>query len=66
MMFSILQYTIGGMWAASVSTLSITNLGVAFGMGKALLDVVLAQRVDHEGKAPDVAETCRWGAAGAA
>jgi hypothetical protein len=36
MMFSILQYTIGGMWAASVSTLSITNLGVDFGIGKAL------------------------------
>ncbi len=36
-MFSILQYTIGGMCAASVSTWSITNLGVALGIGKPFL-----------------------------
>ena len=36
MMFSILQYTMGGMCAASVSTLSMTNFGVPLGMGKPL------------------------------
>jgi hypothetical protein len=33
-MLLILQYTMGGMWAARVSTLSMTNLGVALGMGR--------------------------------
>ena len=36
-MLVILQYTMGGMWAAMVSILSIKNFGVALGMGKAFL-----------------------------
>src|SRR6476659_6428459 len=33
MILLILQYTMGGMCAAKVSTLSMTNLGVDFGIG---------------------------------